>query len=68
MGLTSDDIKAIWASARKIYRDASFLRDGNRRHDLTMEALAIMTLCEAAIGKQQIEVELDNVGTRDIPS
>jgi hypothetical protein len=52
--VTSDDIKAIWASAHKIYRDASFLKDGNRRHDLTMEAIAIMTLCENVIGKQPV--------------
>ena len=47
-----DDVKAIWTSARKILRDASFIRDSNRRHDLTMEAAAIMTLCENVIGKQ----------------
>jgi hypothetical protein len=54
VGLTSDDIKVIWASARKIYREASFLKDGNRRHDLTLEAAAIMTLCENVIGKQPV--------------
>ena len=47
-----DDIQVICASAKKILRDASFLKDSNRRHDLTIEAAAIITLCEAAIGKQ----------------
>jgi hypothetical protein len=51
-GFTPDDLKVIFASARKIYRDASEIRNASRRHDLTTEAAAIMTMIENIIGKQ----------------
>lgn len=39
----------VLASARRILAVANTIRNANLRHDLTVEAAVIITLCEAAM-------------------